>query len=218
MVNESAPALQLIDVSVTYPNGFTPVHAFNLKVSRGEIVGLLGPSGSGKSTVLRAIAGLEPISDGTILIDGEDASDIPTHRRSTGMVFQDAQLFPHRSVGKNIAYGLEAHGIPRAQRQARVLEMLQLVELGGYENRAITTLSGGQAQRVALARSLAPEPRVLLLDEPLSALDRDLRESLAHQLRRILKETGTSAVYVSHDENEAHIVTDRVVRLQSSRS
>ncbi|AIE83142.1 ABC transporter ATP-binding protein [Actinotignum schaalii] len=207
--------LELRDVSVRYPDGFEAVRGVNLSVESGTTVALLGASGSGKSSLLRGIAGLEAVR-GQVLIDGADMTAVPTHRRGVGMVFQDGQLFPNRSVGGNIAYGIEK-GRSRAEVAAEVERWLELVELSGYAKRAVTTLSGGQAQRVALARSLAARPRVLLLDEPLSALDTRLREDLAVFLRRVLQKAGTTAVYVTHNDAEAATVADRVVRMDSGR-
>nr|WP_306471197.1 ABC transporter ATP-binding protein [Actinotignum schaalii] len=186
-----------------------------MSVESGTTVALLGASGSGKSSLLRGIAGLEAVR-GQVLIDGADMTAVPTHRRGVGMVFQDGQLFPNRSVGGNIAYGIEK-GRSRAEVAAEVERWLELVELSGYAERAVTTLSGGQAQRVALARSLAARPRVLLLDEPLSALDTRLRQDLAVFLRRVLQKAGTTAVYVTHNDAEAATVADRVVRMDSGR-
>ena len=206
-------ALEVADLSVVYPAGragapVTAVDGVSLSVSDGEVLALLGPSGCGKSSLLRAVAGLEPVAGGTVRWEGQDVVSVPVHRRGFGMVFQDGQLFPFRDVAGNVAYGLA--GLPRAERQARVAEVLELVGLPGYGPRAVTTLSGGQAQRVALARSLAPRPRLLLLDEPLSALDRALRESLSQDLARILRAQGMSALYVTHDHAEAETVADRV--------
>ena len=176
---------------------------------------MLGHSGSGKSTLLRAIAGLEPLVAGSVLWDGASLDGVKTHKRNFGMVFQDAQLFPTMSVGKNVGYGLSKWS--RAERDARVGEMLELVGLAGYGDRKITELSGGQAQRVALARSLAPTPRALLLDEPLSALDTGLRRRLADDLARILRETNTTAVYVTHDRDEAYAIADEVAVMADGR-
>ena len=206
-------ALEVADLSVVYPAGragapVTAVDGVSLSVSDGEVLALLGPSGCGKSSLLRAVAGLEPVAGGTVRWEGQDVVGVPVHQRGFGMVFQDGQLFPFRDVAGNVAYGLA--GLPRAERQARVAEVLELVGLPGYGPRAVTTLSGGQAQRVALARSLAPRPRLLLLDEPLSALDRALRESLSRDLARILRTQGMSALYVTHDHAEAETVADRV--------
>ncbi|MFC7403515.1 ABC transporter ATP-binding protein [Georgenia alba] len=195
--------------------GTTAVAGVDLDVQAGEVVALLGPSGSGKSSLLRAIAGLEPPPGGTVRWNGTDVTDLPVHRRGFGLLFQDGQLFPHRSVAGNVGYGLT--GRPRDERASRVAELLGLVGLEGYERRAITSLSGGQAQRVALARSLAPAPRLLLLDEPLSALDRGLRERLTGDLCRILRATGTTALYVTHDHDEAFTVADRVAVLIDGR-
>ena len=186
------------------------VDGVDLDVAPGEVVALLGASGSGKSSLLRAVAGLEDVAGGTITWDGQDVVTVPVHRRGFGLMFQDGQLFVHRSVAGNVAYGLGPAGVPRAERAHVVEQMLELVDLSGYGSRPVTTLSGGQAQRVALARALAPRPRLLLLDEPLSALDRALREQLSVDLRRILGERGTTALYVTHDQDEAMTVADRV--------
>lgn len=202
--------LEVRDVSVAY-GATVAVDGVSLAVTPGTVLGLLGPSGSGKSTLLRAIAGLEPLVGGTITWDGEDLAPVKVFKRNFGMVFQDGQLFPTMSVGKNVAYGLGKLGKP--EQRARVAEMLEIVGLPGYEARRPTELSGGQAQRVALARSLAPQPRALLLDEPLSALDTGLRRRLADDLARILRETGTTAVYVTHDHQEAYTIADRVAVL-----
>ncbi len=189
-----------------------PVHAVkdvSMTMPTGEIVAILGESGSGKSSLLRAVAGLEP-STGSVLIDGKDVANVPVHQRNIGMVFQDAQLFPHRNVARNIAYGLEIQGLPKDARSERVAEMLDLIGLAGYEDRPISTLSGGQAQRVALARTLAPRPELVLLDEPLSALDRILRTRLSQDLREILTAVDATALYVTHDREEAFTVADRI--------
>jgi len=188
--------------------GTTAVAGVTLDVAPGEVLALLGPSGCGKSSLLRAVAGLEPVASGSVAWDGRDLAGVPVHRRGFGLMFQEGQLFPHRDVAGNVAYGIA--GLPRAERDARVAELLDVVGLAGYERRAVATLSGGERQRVALARSLAPRPRLLLLDEPLSALDRGLRERLALDLRDALRATGTTAVFVTHDHDEAFTVADRV--------
>lgn len=200
--------LSLRGVHVRYDDGFEAVHGVDLDVAPGEIVVLLGASGSGKSSLLRGIAGLEAVKQGSVNVGGVDVTRMPTFKRGIGMVFQDGQLFPYRNVGGNIAYGI-AH-MRRPQRQERVNALLRLIDLPGYADRDVSTLSGGQAQRVALARSLAPNPPVLLLDEPLSALDAILREDLSLQLRRIVTSAGVAAVYVTHDQAEAFRVADRV--------
>ncbi|ANC32320.1 ABC transporter ATP-binding protein [Isoptericola dokdonensis] len=197
--------------------GTTAVDGVSLDVAAGEVVALLGPSGCGKSSLLRAVAGLEPPAGGTVAFDGEDLAGVPVHRRGFGLLFQDGQLFPHRDVGRNVAYGLEVLGVPRAERDVRVAELLDAVGLAGFARRAVTTLSGGQRQRVALARSLAPRPRLLLLDEPLSALDRQLRERLALDVRATLRDTGTTALFVTHDHAEAFTVADRVAVMDAGR-
>lgn len=185
----------------------------SLAAGEGETVALLGPSGSGKSTLLRVIAGLIVPDAGTVRIDGADVTSVPTHRRRVGMVFQDEQLFPHLDVAGNVGFGLKMAGTPGSARTARVTELLELVGLPGFERRGVGGLSGGEAKRVALARSLAPEPRVLLLDEPLSGLDRDLHDRLMADVAEILDRAGTTAVWVTHDRDEADTVADRVVEL-----
>ncbi|WP_182112402.1 MULTISPECIES: ABC transporter ATP-binding protein [unclassified Actinotalea] len=195
----------------------TAVDHLSLDVAPGEVLALLGPSGSGKSSLLRAVAGLEPLSAGRITWDGADLAGVPVHRRGFGLMFQDGQLFPHRDVARNVAFGLEMAGATRAEQRARVAELLELVGLAGFERREVATLSGGERQRVALARSLAPRPRLLLLDEPLSALDRSLRERLAAEVRAALVATGTTAVFVTHDHDEAFTVADRIAVLDAGR-
>ncbi|GAA2518321.1 ABC transporter ATP-binding protein [Rarobacter incanus] len=214
--------LVLRGVTVNYPGtrgapAVRAVDAVSLHVPRGTTTALLGASGSGKSTLLRAIAGLEPLRAGTITFDGEDITRVPVHRRNFGLMFQDGQLFAHLNVRGNIEYGLVARRVPRGARARRVDELLDLVGLAGYADRDVATLSGGQRQRVALARSLAPTPRLLLLDEPLSALDADLRGRLAAELRDILRATGTTAVFVTHDRAEADLVADATVLIENGR-
>ena len=195
----------------------TAVAGVDLQVRRGEVVALLGPSGCGKSSLLRAVAGLEPLSAGELTWDGADMTGVPVHRRGFGLMFQDGQLFPHRDVAGNVAYGLQMAGLPRAEQRQRVAELLDLVGLADYATRPITALSGGEQQRVALARALAPRPRLLLLDEPLSALDRALREHLATELHDILRAAGTTALYVTHDHDEAFTVADRVALMRTGQ-
>ena len=185
----------------------------SLTIASGEIVGLLGPSGSGKSTLLRAIAGTIRPDRGTIALDGRDVSTVPTHARGVGMVFQDNQLFPHRSVGENVAFGLKMTGIGRADRRRRAADWLDRVGLAGLGDRDATKLSGGEAKRVALARTLIVEPAIVLLDEPLTGLDRELHDRLAHDLADLLRATGSTVLLVTHDAGEAAIVCDRTVRI-----
>ena len=210
----TSTGLSVRGLAVTYGD-LHAVDGVDLEVAAGEVVALLGASGSGKSSLLRAVAGLEDVAAGEVAWDGRSMVRVPVHKRGFGLMFQDGQLFEHRDVGSNIAYGLS--GLPRAQRGERVREMLELVGLPGFERRRVTTLSGGQAQRVALARALAPAPRLLLLDEPLSALDRALREQLATDVRTILRRGGTTALYVTHDQDEAMTVADRVGVMEAGR-
>lgn len=214
-------AIELTNIHLGYPNGNQVLTGANLRVAEGEIVGVLGASGSGKSTLLRVIAGLQHPQTGTVKIAGEitddDVRHVPPHRRDCTMVFQDAQLFPHRTVAGNVAYGLEAAKVPAVQRRQRVAEVLEMVHIPELADRAITELSGGQAQRVALARCLVIRPSVILFDEPLSALDRGLRQRLAVDIRDLLKQTGTSAMYVTHDPGEATTVADRLMAVEHGK-
>ncbi len=208
----TTPGLEIRNVSVGFDG--SPVLAnVSLDVERGEIVAVLGPSGSGKSTLLRVVAGLVVTSTGSVHIDGADMSGIATHHRGVGLVFQNNQLFPHLDVAGNVGYGLRIARMPAAQRRARITELLNLVGMSGYADRDVATLSGGEAARIALARSLATTPRVLLLDEPLSGLDHDLRYALADDLRRVIRAAGSTALLVTHDPVEAKHIADRVVRL-----
>jgi thiamine transport system ATP-binding protein len=184
-----------------------------LQVAAGEVVGLLGPSGSGKSTLLRTIAGLVVPQRGRVLIDGADVTAVPTHRRGVGMVFQDEQLFEHLDAGANVAFGLRMRGDAHGVQRQRTAELLALVGLAGFEPRRVTELSGGEAKRVALARSLAPSPRVLLLDEPLTGLDRELHDRLVDDLAAILRAERTTSLLVTHDREEAEAIADRVVTM-----
>ena len=183
----------------------------------GEIVSLLGPSGCGKSTLLRVIAGLERDYNGTVRFDGRAIDGVPVHQRGFGLMFQDFALFPHRSVGENVAFGPRMQGLARPEIDRRVDETLELVGLGRYRRRSVFELSGGERQRVALARSLAPRPRLLLLDEPLGALDRTLREHLTEELRTIIKQVGITSIYVTHDQAEAFAVADRIVLMNAGQ-
>ena len=193
--------------------GRSVLDAVSLAVSAGEVVAVFGPSGSGKSTLLRAVAGLVEVESGRVVIDGVDVTGVPTHLRRVGMVFQDEQLFPHRDVAGNVAFGLEMAGVGRRERESRVEELLSAVGLDGFGDRDVSTLSGGEAKRVALARSLAPKPAVLLADEPLTGLDADLHDRLAVEVGAVLRESGTTTLWVTHDRAEAALVADRSVSL-----
>ncbi|WP_413874869.1 ABC transporter ATP-binding protein [Albidovulum sp.] len=187
------------------------VKDFNLSVEKGEFISLLGPSGCGKTTVLRMIAGFETPSSGSIAIYGKDVVHLKTSRRNVGMMFQAYALFPNLTVADNVGFGLKVAGMPRAQREARVAEMLALISLPDLGGRYPFQLSGGQQQRVALARALAPKPRVLLLDEPLSALDAKVRVSLRNEIRAIQRALGITTIFVTHDQEEALSISDRIV-------
>ncbi|HET7790983.1 MAG TPA: ABC transporter ATP-binding protein [Gemmatimonadales bacterium] len=182
-----------------------------MEIARGEIVALLGPSGSGKTTTLRLLAGFETPDAGRIVVEGEDVTAVPPARRRFGMVFQHYALFPHLDVGGNVAFGLP--GGEKGDGARRVAEALERVDLAGFERRKVQELSGGQQQRVALARALAPEPRVLLLDEPLSNLDPTLRERTRHELRELIKRVGITTIFVTHEQEEAFDLGDRVALL-----
>jgi thiamine transport system ATP-binding protein len=208
--------LRVEDVTVRF-DGEAALGGASLAVGEGEVVALLGPSGSGKSTLLRVIAGLQRPDAGRVLIAGEDATRIPPHRRGIGVVFQDQALFPHRDVRGNVAFGLRMQDVPSERIERRVTELLDLVGLSGFERRSLATLSGGERQRVALARALAPEPRVLLLDEPLGSLDRRLRDRLLEDLERIFDAIDVTALYITHDLREAFALGNRVAVMNAGR-
>lgn len=193
------------------------VDNLTLDVPAGQFVTFLGPSGCGKSTTLRLIGGFERPDRGTIAIRGRTVNDLPPHRRETAMVFQDYALFPHLSVADNVAFGLVERGAPKRDAAARVLAMLDLVELSGAQHARVQELSGGQQQRVALARALVLNPAVLLLDEPLGALDLSLRRQMQGELRQIQRETGTTFLYVTHDQHEALTMSDHIVVMNGGR-
>lgn len=189
----------------------TVVKGVNFAFEKGEFISLLGPSGCGKTTILRMIAGFERPTSGTIRVDGEDITHLKPNQRKLGMVFQAYALFPNLTVGDNIGFGLKIAGMPADQRRARVKEMLDLIGLAGFEKRFPYEMSGGQQQRVALARAIAPKPRLLLLDEPLSALDAKIRVSLREEIRAIQQDLGITTVFVTHDQEEAMSISDRIV-------
>lgn len=208
------PILKVTDISNKY--GDTPLlQNINFSLNPGEILCLLGPSGSGKTTLLRLIAGLEEEYIGEVVFKGKNIRTTPAHKRGFGLMFQEYALFPHKNVQENIRFGLEMQNVPTTQQTHQVDTMLELVGLSGFGQRRIDELSGGERQRVALARSLAPNPQLLLLDEPLGSLDRTLRERLTLEIRAILKELGVTAVFVTHDQNEAFGVADKIAILKN---
>lgn len=204
------PLLELHSVSKAF-SGSPVLGDITFEVHQGEIVCLLGPSGCGKTTLLRIIAGLEGADSGHVTFDGRRLDDVPVHLRGFGLMFQDYALFPHRDVAANVAFGLRMQHLTKRQIETRVSDMLDLVGLAAYQTRRVYDLSGGEQQRVALARSLAPAPRLLMLDEPLGSLDRALREELLNGLRAILHRVGVTVLYVTHDQQEAFAVADRLI-------
>lgn len=210
--------LTLTNVAKTFPGGTKALLSTDLEIDQGEIVSLLGPSGCGKTTLLRIVAGLEAAdTGGCVLFDGEDVTALPVERRKIGMVFQSYALFPNMSVRGNIGYGLKMQKLPKADIAARVDEVIALCQLQPYADRSIGALSGGQRQRVALARAIAPRPRVLLLDEPLSALDASLRNQLRDELALLLRQFGITVIFVTHDQNEAMAIADRVAVMSQGK-
>jgi putative spermidine/putrescine transport system ATP-binding protein len=204
-----APAVDLRALTKSYGE-VAAVRGVDLSIAKGEFFSLLGPSGSGKTTTLRMIAGFEMPTSGTILLDGMDVTNVPPYARDVNTVFQDYALFPHMDVGSNVAYGLAIRKVPSSERASRVAEALRMVRLDGYENRRPAQLSGGQRQRVALARALVNRPSVLLLDEPLGALDLKLREEMQIELKTIQVRVGITFIYVTHDQDEALAMSDRM--------
>jgi putative spermidine/putrescine transport system ATP-binding protein len=212
----AAPFLTISSITKSFKDNQV-VKGVDLDFDKGEFVSLLGPSGCGKTTILRMIAGFEQPTTGSIIVDGKDITALPPNRRRIGMVFQAYALFPNMNVTDNIGFGLKIAGMPRPQREARVAEMLELIGLPGFGKRFPFELSGGQQQRVALARAIAPRPSMLLLDEPLSALDAKIRVSLREEIRAIQRELGITTVFVTHDQEEALSISDRIVVLNGGR-
>ncbi len=208
--------LSIKDVSKVYGD-VTAVHHADLDLAGGKMVSFLGPSGCGKTTLLRMISGLDLPTTGSITLGDRDITVVPTHQRNMGMVFQSLALFPHLSVGENIAYGLRIRGVDKAGQIKRAKELLELVQLPGTEDRHITQLSGGQRQRIAIARALALEPDVFLLDEPMSALDANLRESMQIELRQLQQRLGITTIVVTHDQGEAMTMSDTIVVMSAGR-
>ena len=201
-------------VDKSYDGHTLVVKDFNLSISKGEFVTLLGPSGSGKTTILMMLAGFQATTAGTIRIDGRSVENLPPRKRGIGMVFQNYALFPHMTVGRNLAFPLEVRGLDAEEREKRVERALGLVRLEGLEDRRPGQLSGGQQQRVAIARALVFEPDLVLMDEPLGALDRSLREEMQYEIRRIHRKLAVTVVYVTHDQQEAMVMSDRIAVLK----
>lgn len=216
MMNGRAKRVVLENVSVRY-GSVSALNNIYLEIKPGELISLLGPSGCGKTTLLRAIAGFAPLTTGEIFIGEEPCRDLPPSRRNLGMVFQDYALFPHMTVARNVAFGLKMRRVPLEERYPTVKKVLTLLSLDGLEERYPRQLSGGQQQRVALARALVVEPGVLLLDEPLAALDKKLREEMQIELRSLQKRIGITTIFVTHDQEEALTLSDRVIILEKGR-
>ncbi len=209
--------LELIGVGKTYDNGAPAVIDFNLRVSKGEFIAFLGPSGCGKTTTLRMIAGFESITTGDILIKGKRINDLPPERRPTSMIFQNYALFPHMSVRRNVSYGLDVKGMPRAERDAKIERILATLGLTDIADQKPDRLSGGQRQRIALARGLVVEPDILLLDEPLGALDANLRKAIQAELKLLQVNLGITFIFVTHAQSEALTMSDRIVVMSNGR-
>ncbi|WP_456617794.1 MULTISPECIES: ABC transporter ATP-binding protein [unclassified Bradyrhizobium] len=210
-------SIEIAGVSKVYDGGVLAVDAVGMDIRQGEFFSLLGPSGCGKTTTLRMIAGFETPSSGAIRVDGADITHVPAHKRDMGMVFQNYALFPHRTVAENVAFGLRMRGLDKASIATKVKAALAMVELSGLENRRPAQLSGGQQQRVALARAIVIAPRVLLCDEPLGALDKKLRQQMQFELKQLQKKLGLTLVFVTHDQEEALAMSDRIAVMNGGR-
>ena len=215
-MSDREPALDIRALSKRF-GSTTALEGLDLQVRAGELLTLLGPSGSGKTTLLKIVAGFESPTGGRVLLRGRDISRLSPARRGVGMVFQHYALFPHMTVAQNLAYGLKVRRRPRRERERRVEQLLELVRLEGLADRYPRQLSGGQQQRVALGRALAYDPEIVLMDEPLGALDRTLRTEMEHEIRRLHRELGTTIVYVTHDQQEALALADRIAILRDGR-
>ena len=203
--------IELRHITKEFEDGFTAVSDFNLKVRRGEFVTFLGPSGCGKTTTLRMIAGFDTPTSGEILLNGKNITDLPPNKRPVNTVFQRYALFPHMNIFENIAFGLKLKKLPQDVIVRKVKKVLELVDLEGFEKRSVSTLSGGQQQRVAIARALVNEPEILLLDEPLGALDLKMRKEMQIELKAMHDELGITFIYVTHDQEEALTMSDQIV-------
>jgi len=216
MPDKSETAIDVRDAVKRYGT-FTALERISLSIRDNEFFTLLGPSGCGKTTLLRMIAGFEEVTEGAIFLYGEEIEDLPPHKRPVNTVFQNYALFPHMTVLENVGFGLEMRGKTKAEAQSRAGEMLELVQLSQFSSRKPSQLSGGQQQRVALARALAPQPKVLLLDEPLSALDLKLRQAMRFELKELQQETGITFIFVTHDQEEALTMSDRIAVMSAGR-
>ena len=209
--------IELKHITKNFDDNFTAVDDFNLEVQRGEFVTFLGPSGCGKTTTLRMIAGFEMPTEGEILLNGKDISKLPPNKRPINTVFQRYALFPHLNIYDNIAFGLKLKRLPKAEIEKKVKKALEMVDLEGFEDRRVQTLSGGQQQRIAIARSLVNEPEILLLDEPLGALDLKMRKEMQLELKEMHERLGITFIYVTHDQEEALTMSDKIVVMSEGR-
>lgn len=205
------------DVCKSFDQDVPVIQNLNLTINRGEFLTMLGPSGSGKTTCLMMLAGFENTTSGSITVDNQPIHQLLPHKRNIGMVFQHYALFPHMNVGKNLAFPLEVRGVPSTERSEKIEQVLELVQLEGFQERMPTQLSGGQQQRVAIARALVFKPDIVLMDEPLGALDRRLREEMQYEIRRLHQQLGVTMVYVTHDQQEAMVLSDQVAVLQDGK-
>ena len=209
--------IELKHITKTYEDGFSAVEDFNLEVKQGEFITFLGPSGCGKTTTLRMIAGFDIPTEGEILLNGKPITDLPPNKRPINTVFQRYALFPHMNIYENIAFGLKQRKMPRAVIEKKVKKVQELVDLEGFENRRTDTLSGGQQQRVAIARAVVNEPQILLLDEPLGALDLKMRKEMQLELKEMHRELGITFIYVTHDQEEALTMSDKIVVMSEGK-